>query len=253
MTAEATADALLKVKGVSAGYGDMTVLREVTFTAWAGTVTAVAGANGAGKTTLLKTILGLLPSTGGDIRFDGAAATRSTVPERIAQGMGLVPEGRGLFGTMSVRDNLRLGGRAAGVRGSALSTAIDGVLDLFPALSAKLDDPAGRLSGGQQQMLSLARTLVAGPRLLLLDEPSMGLAPKVWSEFLTLTRTLADEGRAVILAEQKIRPVLEISDGCVVLQRGRVVFAGAADGETAQGAINDAYLETAIIAGGNHG
>ncbi|WUH98219.1 ABC transporter ATP-binding protein [Spirillospora sp. NBC_00431] len=247
-----TADALLLVERVSAGYGDMTVLREVTFAAEAGTVTAVAGANGAGKTTLLKTILGLLPVTGGDIWLGGTAVTRSSVSARIARTMGLVPEGRGLFATMSVRDNLRLGGRAAGVRGAALTGSIAGVLDLFPALSAKLDAPAGSLSGGQQQMLSLARTLVAEPRVLLLDEPSMGLAPKVWSEFLSLTRTLADEGRAVILAEQKIRPVLEISDHCAVLQRGQVVFAGAADDEEAERFINGAYLETAMTAGADH-
>ncbi|WP_084265173.1 ABC transporter ATP-binding protein [Actinomadura macra] len=248
-----TADALLRVEGVSAGYGDMTVLHGVTFAAQAGTVTAVAGANGAGKTTLLKTILGLLPAGAGAVWFSGAPVTRCSVSDRIAQGMGLVPEGRGLFSTMSVGDNLRLGGRAAGVGGAALGAAIGEALELFPALSAKLKVPAGRLSGGQQQMLSLARTLVASPRLLLLDEPSMGLAPKVWSELLVLIRALAGEGRAVILAEQKIRPVLEISDHCVVLQRGRVVFTGAARDEAAERSISGAYLETEMVTGGDHG
>lgn len=244
---------LLALHAVSAGYGDMTVLRGVSFDASVGTVTAVAGANGAGKTSLLKTMLGILSATAGTIHFDGQDVTAASVPDRIALGMGLVPEGRGLFGTMSVSDNLRLGGRAGALRGPRLTAGIDQVLDLFPALADKMAAPAGSLSGGQQQMLSLARTLVAGPRLLLLDEPSTGLAPKVWSQFLSLARSLADEGRAVVLAEQKIRPVLSISDHCVVLQRGHVVFRDRANSEHAEDAIHSAYLEAAPTQGAHHG
>lgn len=235
----------LSLGHVTAGYGDMTVLRAVSFEANAGTVTAVAGANGAGKTTLLKTTLGILPATAGAIRFQGQDITRLSAAKRIALGMGLVPEGRGLFGTMSVSDNLRLGGRAGGLRGATLTGAITRVFDVFPVLADKKAALAGSLSGGQQQMLSLARVLVARPQLILLDEPSMGLAPKVWLDFLTLARTLADDGSAVVLAEQKIRPVLDISERCIVLQRGVVVFEGEARSATTDQAITSAYLEAA--------
>lgn len=244
---------LVRVDSIHVGYGDMTVLRDVSFAAAAGTVTALAGANGAGKTTLLKAVLGMLPATSGSLWLGDREVTKLSVTERITLGIGLVPEGRGLFGTMSVRDNLLLGGRACRIRGAALKTAIDSALNLFPALTAKLDAAAGSLSGGQQQMLSLARTLVASPQVVLLDEPSMGLAPKIWSELLALARSLADEGRAVVLAEQKIRPVLDISDHCVVLQRGRVVYNGPSDGDQAERSINSAYLEMATTAGGTHG
>lgn len=238
-----SASSLLKAESLSAGYGDMTVLHDVGLTAAVGTVTAVAGSNGAGKTTLLKTLLGTLAATRGSILLDGQDVTRSSVVARIGLGMGLVPEGRGLFGTMSVYDNLRLGGRAGGLRGHALRSAIDEVLEVFPALTQKLRAPAGSLSGGQQQMVSVGRTLVARPRVVLLDEPSMGLAPKVWADLLSLVRQLADDGRAIVLAEQKIRPVLAMSDSCLVLRRGRVVFDGPAGGEDAERSINDAYME----------
>lgn len=238
-----TAPPLLKAEALSAGYGDMTVLHNVSLAAAVGTVTAVAGSNGAGKTTLLKTLLGALTATRGSILLDGQDVTRSSVVARIGLGMGLVPEGRGLFGSMSVYDNLRLGGRAGGLRRNALRGAIDEVLEVFPALTQKLRAPAGSLSGGQQQMVSVGRTLVARPRVVLLDEPSMGLAPKVWADLLNLVRQLADDGRAVVLAEQKIRPVLAMSDSCLVLRRGSVVFDGPAAGDDAERSINDAYLE----------
>ncbi len=243
---------ILRVTNLSAGYGDMTVLRDVHYDVELGTVTAVAGANGAGKTTMLKATLGLLESSAGTIEFRGHDVTRMPVSGRIGLGMGIVPEGRGLFATMSVHDNLRLGARAGGLRGERLNAAIDRVLDLFPVLADKSSEHAGRLSGGQQQQLSLARTLAAGPSLVLLDEPSMGLAPKVWSDFLSLARSLADDGRAVVLAEQKIRPVLAISDRCVVLQRGEVKYAGAADDSAAEDWINKAYLESAPTVGAHH-
>lgn len=245
-----TGTPLVRVDSIDVGYGDMTVLRDVSFTAEAATVTALAGANGAGKTTLLKAVLGMLPAKSGSLWLGDRDVTQRSVTERITLGIGLVPEGRGLFGTMSVRDNLLLGGRACGIRGAELKTAIDNALDLFPALTAKLDAAAGSLSGGQQQMVSLARTLVASPRVVLLDEPSMGLAPKIWAELLGLARSLANEGSAVVLAEQKIRPVLDISDHCVVLQRGQVVYDGPAAGDDAERSINSAYLEVATTAGG---
>lgn len=243
---------LLKISDLSSGYGDMNVLHEVSFHAEAGTVTAVAGSNGAGKTTLLKSILGVLPLTSGTVWLGERDVTRTRVPDRIAAGLGLVPEGRGLFVEMSVRENLRLGGRASGLRRAELRSALDEALEVFPVLSAKLHDPAGSLSGGQQQMLAVARALVARPRVLLLDEPSMGLAPLIWAEILTLARRLADDGCAVILAEQKIRPVLAISDRCLVLRRGDIVFDGTAAGEEAENSINEAYMEAETTGATTH-
>lgn len=245
-------DPILELEGLEAGYGDMGVLQAVTLSVSPGTVTAVAGANGAGKTTLLKAILGVLPATAGSIRLHGQDVTRDPVARRIGRGLGLVPEGRGLFTTMSVHENLRLGARVGGKRGPQISAAVDRVLDVFPILREKMKNSAGSMSGGQQQMLSLARVLAADPDVVLLDEPSMGLAPLVWSELLHMTREMADGGTAVLLAEQKIKPVLRVSDHCVVLARGRVAYSGPALAPDTEHAVSSAYLETAPTAGAAH-
>ncbi|MFG2052856.1 ABC transporter ATP-binding protein [Micromonospora sp. NPDC048930] len=215
--------AILEVDAVSAGYGPVPVLRDVTFQVPAGTIAAVLGANGAGKTTLLRTLSGLLRPTGGRIRFDGADLRGVRVERLVRRGLAHVPEGRGVVAELTVEENLRLGGLWRRDRADA-RRAQDEVYQLFPALARRRRHAGHQLSGGERQMLALGRALIARPRLLLLDEPSLGLAPRVTAQIMALLRQLCDgRGLTVLLVEQNVRSALSVADQGVVMSLGRVV------------------------------
>jgi ABC-type branched-subunit amino acid transport system ATPase component len=232
----------LTVRGLEAGYGATRALADVSLEVRPGEMVALIGANGAGKTTLLKTIAGVLRPRAGSIRLDGEEIG-GRAPWWVARrGITLVPAGRGIFGDQTVRDNLALGALAAGARAQAAGDPTERALDLFPALRARLGEPAGRLSGGQQQMLALARGLMARPRVLLLDEPSLGLAPLLVREIFDALSRLRAEGLTILLVEQMAAQALALADRAYVLASGRITVAGTAAEVRADPAVVQAYL-----------
>jgi branched-chain amino acid transport system ATP-binding protein len=226
-----TGDALLTVTELRAGYGSRSVLHDLDLRLTAGTITAVLGANGAGKTTLMRTLSGLLRPTHGALSFDGHDIARVPVERLVALGIAHVPEGRGVIAELTVEENLRLGGlwRRGRTAARTTTTAIADVYQLFDSLARRRRHAGHQLSGGERQMLALGRALVAKPRLLLLDEPSLGLAPMLVGRIMALLRTLRDDtGLTVLLAEQNVRSALDIADEAVVIALGRVVARGPA-------------------------
>ncbi len=220
--------ALLRVSGLRAGYDGVPVVRDLDLEVAEGEVVALLGPNGAGKTTSLLTISGILPVLHGEITLFGAT-TKGRRPHQLARlGLGHVPEDRALFFQLTVRENLRLGRGGAG--------DLERVLDLFPALEPLLDRRAGLLSGGEQQMLALGRALLGRPRLLMVDEMSLGLAPIIVDRLLPVLRTIAtDGGCGVLLVEQHVHKALRVADRAVVLNHGDVVLAGSAAELAAEG------------------
>ena len=218
-------DVVLALRGLSAGYDAMAVVHDLTMHVGAGEVVALLGPNGAGKTTTLLTISALLPALGGEVEVLGAAVTARTRPHTLARrGVAHVPEDRALFSQLTVRENLAVG-RARAHR----EVALDQVLGFFPALEPLLDRRAGLLSGGEQQMLALARALVRRPRLLLVDEMSLGLAPVIVERLVPVVRRIADElDTGVLLVEQHVAVALQVADRGYVLSRGTVVAEGRA-------------------------
>jgi branched-chain amino acid transport system ATP-binding protein len=236
------AGSILQVEDLSSGYGPVPVLRDVTLTVPAGTVTAVLGANGAGKTTLLRTLSGLLRPTGGRVLFDGADLRGVRVERLVRRGLAHVPEGRGVVAELTVDENLRLGGLWRRDRADA-RRAQDEVYQLFEPLARRRRHAGHQLSGGERQMLALGRALVARPRLLLLDEPSLGLAPRVTAQIMALLRQLCDsDGLTVLLVEQNVRSALSVADQGVVMSLGRVVMATPAVQLRDDGRLRHAYL-----------
>jgi ABC-type branched-subunit amino acid transport system ATPase component len=227
----------LSVRGLSLRYGDLEVLHDVALDVAPGEVVTVIGANGAGKTSLLKAIAGVLRPSAGDVIAFGERIVGRPSWEIAARGIVLVPEGRGIFGDQSVRDNLMLGAVSRGD-----FDELERVLERFPQLRARLSHPAGALSGGQQQMLALARGLMARPRLLLLDEPSLGLAPRLVRETFDAVKRIRADGVGVLLVEQMAALALEIADRGYVLERGRVAVEGAARVLAADQRVMTAYL-----------
>jgi branched-chain amino acid transport system ATP-binding protein len=214
--------ALLEVEGLTAGYGAAPVLHDVDLTVQPGEIVAVLGANGAGKTTLLRTLSGLVKGNG-RVVFDGTDLRGTRVEQMVRRGIGHVPEGRGVVTELTVDENLRLGGLWRKDRAAA-KQALDEVYELFPPLAQRRTFAGHQLSGGERQMLALGRALVGNPKLLLLDEPSLGLAPKVTGQIMALLRDLRERtGLAVLLVEQNVRSALSIADEGVVLALGRVV------------------------------
>ncbi len=231
---------MLRVKGLSVRYGTMQVLRRVSFHVGADEIVAVIGANGAGKSTLLRTLSGLHRPSEGEIRFMNTPIHR-TAPERIVRlGLIQVPEARQLFPNMTVLENLELGGFIYG--GKHVEISLPQIYEIFPVLSDRRRQKAGTLSGGEQQMLSIGRALMAKPRLLVLDEPSMGLAPLIVEEIYQTIQNLHRMGTTVLLVEQNAMGALAISDRAYVLETGRVVLSGKASDLMEHDDVQRAYL-----------
>jgi len=223
MTAAVQATTLLAAEQLTVGYGGAPVLHDMDLTVAQGSITAVLGANGAGKTTLLRTLSGLLRPATGRVLLDGQDLRGVRVEQMVRRGVAHVPEGRGVVTELTVDENLRLGGLWRRDRVDA-KRALDEVYDLFEPLARRRRFPGHQLSGGERQMLALGRALVGRPRLLLLDEPSLGLAPKVTAQIMGLLRTLRDRtGLTVLLVEQNVRSALSVADTGIVMSLGRVV------------------------------
>ena len=219
---------LLEVSGLHAGYGRAEVLSGIAVEAATGSVVAIVGPNGAGKSTLLNALMGVLPSRG-EIRFDGQPVQRLTLEQRVQRGIALVPETRALFATMPVADNLLLGGyRQRHGPAAEQAARLDGIYQLFPRLHERRAQAAGTLSGGERQMLAIGRALMGSPRLLMLDEPSLGLAPLVVKEIFRMIERLRETGTTVLLIEQNVRAAMAVADHAYVLETGAIALSGPA-------------------------
>lgn len=235
---------LLRVEGLALGYGRALAVEDVHLNVPSGVVVCLIGANGAGKSTTLRGLSGLLSARAGRILFDGADITRWSSHRIVQAGIVQVPEGRQLFAAMSVAENLRLG--AFNITDQAeVKRRRDAVLERFPRIAGRLDEPAGVLSGGEQQMVALGRALMAEPRLLLLDEPSMGLAPLVVEQIFATITALRAEGRTILLVEQAARAALAVADYAYVLESGRIALHGPAAAVRDDPRVIEAYLGAA--------
>jgi branched-chain amino acid transport system ATP-binding protein len=233
---------MLQVDEVVTTYGGVRALDGVSLTVEPGTITAVLGANGAGKTTLLRSINGLIRPRAGRISYEGNDLLRTRIDDVVRMGIAHVPEGRGVITELTVDENLRLGGLWRGNR-QELQQSLAEMYELFPPLAERRHKPADTLSGGERQMLAVARALMSRPRLLLLDEPSLGLAPRITAQIMATLRRLRDEqSLTVVLVEQNARSALSVSDSAVVLNLGRVVVSGPAADLAADEKLRHAYL-----------
>ena len=236
---------LLKVTDLRAGYGRAEVLHGLSLQADKGSVITVIGPNGAGKSTLLNTLMGILPGRG-RIEFNGQAIDELTLEDRVMAGMALVPEKRELFGTMSVEDNLVLGGFRQMRQGNAQwRDRLADVFDLFPRLKERRAQEAGTLSGGERQMLAVGRALMSRPTLLMLDEPSLGLAPLIVRDIFNIIQTLRQTGVTIVLVEQNARAALAVADKGYVLEMGEIGLSGPATELAQDPRVIDTYLGAA--------
>ena len=232
---------MLEAKRIEVAYGQARAIDGVSLAVAAGELVCVVGPNGAGKSTLINAIAGLLRLKSGTLTFDGVDLARLPPHRFIAAGIAVVPEGRRLFTRMTVRENLEMGSLVPAARRQR-SRSLDRMCDLFPALSGRLDVPAGALSGGQQQMVAIARALMAAPRLLLLDEPSLGLSPLIVAEMFAIIRAIHAQGVTILLVEQNVVRALEVATRACVLEEGRIVKEGDRDSLLADPALRRAYL-----------
>ncbi|HEX4233483.1 MAG TPA: ABC transporter ATP-binding protein [Caldimonas sp.] len=232
---------MLEVHDLEVWYGAAPALRGVSLTLVAGELLSIVGPNGAGKTTLINALCGIAPARAGGIVFEGRDITRLPAHRFCAAGIAVVPEGRRLFAGMTVRENLELGSILPAAR-AARRESLAAALELFPALREKLASPAGELSGGQQQMVAIARALMARPRLLLLDEPSLGLAPGIVADMFDAVRSIHARGVSVLLVEQDVQVAMSLADRAYVLEEGRIVATGEPDELLARPEIQRAYL-----------
>jgi branched-chain amino acid transport system ATP-binding protein len=237
---------MLEIQGLACAYGKIEALREVSLSAKAGEVTCLLGPNGAGKTTLMMTLAGILQPTRGSITFEGENLLGLSPAQIVDRGLALVPENRLVFPALSVRENLMAGAYRRKDR-AAIANDIEQQLDRFPRLRERIDQLAGTLSGGEQQMLALARALMSRPRLLLMDEPSVGLAPKVVAEIFGIIRQLHAEGTSIFLVEQNVHMALKVAQHFFLLQQGRVTFSG-----TPADLAEDDVIQRAYLAGTDH-
>jgi branched-chain amino acid transport system ATP-binding protein len=232
---------LLEIDDLCSGYGRTSVLSEVCMTVGQGEIVALIGANGAGKSTLLNTIMGMVNRSAGDIRFDGRSIVRLSTPSIVRAGLAGVPERRQLFGTMTVEENLLMGAYAAADR-RAIPTLLQEQFARFPILQERRRQAAQTLSGGQQQMLAIARAMMSRPRLLLMDEPSLGLAPIVFGQIIEGIVRLRAAGGTVLIVEQNAHAALNVADRGYVLENGRVTLSGPAAKLLNSSEVQDAYL-----------
>lgn len=233
---------MLSVNRLSSGYGPMTIVHDVSLTVGAGEIVCLLGANGAGKTTLLRTISGLIPTQGGEVVFDGERLT-GLAPERVVRrGLSQVPEGREIFGALTVDQNLRLGAYARRLSADEAAQTRRTVFAYFPVLERKLHLKASALSGGEQQMVAMGRALMSGPRLLLLDEPSLGLSPMMTQSIFEVVRRLRDTGVPILIVEQNANAALALADRGYVLEHGQVAAADSAVALLGDDTIRKNYL-----------
>jgi branched-chain amino acid transport system ATP-binding protein len=237
-----SANTLLAVDGLTVHYGPVQAVRDASFELRAGEITALVGANGAGKSSTLMALSGLVRKAGGSVRFEGRDITRLAPHRIVGAGVVQVAEGRATLTTLTVRENLELGAYARRLGAQARAREIDQVFALFPRLQERAAGLAGNLSGGEQQMLAIGRALMARPRLLLLDEPSMGLAPIVVQEIFRTLREINRQGLAIFLVEQNVRQALKIAQRGYVLETGRIVLAGSGAELLAAPRVQEAYL-----------
>ena len=235
---------MLRIRNLDAGYTNLKVLRRVSIHVRAGEIVTIIGANGAGKTTLLKTIAGLIKAADGEILFDKHDLTRLSPEKIVCLGCSLVPEGRQVFAPMTVKDNLLLGGYVQYRRKRAAEVAadLDRIFELFPRLKEREGQLAGTLSGGEQQMLAMGRALMARPKLIMMDEPSMGLAPLIVRDIFGIIGQLRHEGNTVLLVEQNAKAALGIADRGYVLETGRIILEENAEDLLTNRDVQRAYL-----------
>ena len=238
----ATSDAILSVEGLSVRYGHIEAVRDVSFALRAGGITTLVGANGAGKSTTLLALSGLVPKAGGKVMFDGRDVTALPAHKLVGAGLVQVAEGRATLTTLTVRENLELGAYARRDGAAARARDLERVFARFPRLHERAGGLAGNLSGGEQQMLAIGRALMARPRVLLLDEPSMGLAPIVVQEIFRTLREINADGLTLFLVEQNVRQALKIAERAYVLENGRVVLEGGGRELLAESRVQEAYL-----------
>ena len=233
--------ALLEVDDLVARYGRITALQNVSLTVDEGEVVTLIGANGAGKTTTLRAISGLVRAAGGTIRFDGRDITRLAPNEIVRAGIGHSPEGRRVFPRMTVRENLDLGAYTRRAK-AEIAQDLDRIFTIFPRLKERYEQKAGTMSGGEQQMLAIARALMSRPRLLMLDEPSLGLSPKLVQTIFEVIRDISARGTTILLIEQNARQALAVASRGYVLEVGRIAHSGLASELSASEAVRAAYL-----------
>jgi branched-chain amino acid transport system ATP-binding protein len=244
--------ALLQVRDIDVFYGDVQALRGVTIEVGSGELLTLVGANGAGKSTTLRTISGLLAPRRGEIRFDGERIDGKPAYDVVKRGIAHLPEGRDLFPGLSVLENLKLGYWVRRSDGGGFAQQVDRMMELFPRLRERAQQAAGTLSGGEQQMLGIARALMSEPRLLLVDELSLGLAPMVVSQLFDILRSVAEKGTAVLIVEQFVDMALAHSDRAYVLARGQVVLQGPSSRLATDPALVETYLGGGARENGRH-
>jgi branched-chain amino acid transport system ATP-binding protein len=233
---------ILELQGLSTGYGEIQVLWGIDLTAHRGEITALIGSNGAGKTTLMRALSGLIPTSGGNYFSEGRDLTGDTAAEILKHGIVHVPEGRRLFGAMSVEDNLLMGAYARKARSTELKRDLDRVYMTFPKLRERRNQAAGTLSGGEQQMCAIGRGLMAAPRLLMIDELSLGLSPLLVEQLVAALRGLNEEGVSILLVEQDVTIALDLCHRAFVMDMGRIVRTGSGTELLADPVVRDAYL-----------
>jgi branched-chain amino acid transport system ATP-binding protein len=233
--------AMLEIGELQVSYRQVDAVRGVSLSLMPGQIVSVIGPNGAGKTTLLAAVMGLLPSKG-TLRFEGDDLHALDVEARVERGLTLVPEKRELFGELTVLDNLMLGAYAKRLRSATLKERLEAVYARFPRLGERRAQRADTLSGGERQMLALGRALMSSPRLLMLDEPSLGLAPLIVNEILSIVRGLREEGVSILLIEQNARAALDCSDHGYVLETGEIALSGASDALASDPRVQHTYL-----------